>query len=52
VVVELVPGLEIDPALVVAGRLDEPDDADLVIDRLVEIAHPDLHVPGTQNALQ
>src|SRR5690554_6341496 len=48
--VDFGPGLEVDPAPVVAVHLDQPHQIRVMADRCIDIQHPELYVAGTHNA--
>src|ERR1700758_2472325 len=51
VAVELVPGTQIDAAIGLAADLVEPDAIDIMLERRIQIGHPDLNIPRSQHPL-
>ena len=52
VVVVLVPGLQEDPALLVARRFGESENVDVMLECRVHFEHTDRDVPGTQDTCE
>ena len=50
--VELVPGTQVDAAIRLAADLVKPNAIDIMLERRIEIGHPDLNVAGSQHTLE
>src|ERR1700726_107091 len=52
VAVKLVPGTQVDAAISLAADLVQPNAIDIMLERRIQISHPDLNVAGSQHTLE
>src|SRR6266403_1127654 len=52
VAVKLVPGTQVDAAIGLAADLVKPNAIDIMLERRIQISHPDLNVAGSQHTLE
>src|SRR5712691_2729080 len=52
VAVELVPGAQVDAAIGLSADLVKPDAIDIMLERRIQIGHPNLNVAGSQHTLE